>query len=323
MPCSIVLLSPSKAKGGNYSTLSRIMSHLQSQGHTCQLWGVGEAGTAGGITQGLKKLQQVDVLIGIHAFRTGRVLKDCTVPYILILGGTDVNEFYRDDHHMTVMTEAVMRARCVVSFSESLQRKAQDLWDHQGIVDGNNRFLFLLVGAIRPVKNPLYLIRCFSEWHQTFPKVLLLIVGPVSDEEYYKKEFQPALEKSAGAVTHIRGLTFEEVHSAMTHSFALVNSSESEGMSLAILEAMQLKVPVLARNIPGNQAIVEDGRTGVLFSSPEEFREKASQLMADAAYRSKLIEEAATHVIRHHSAEQEEASYLDLLHCCLHQSREG
>ena len=36
---------------------------------------------------------------------------DCKVPYILILGGTDVNEFSKDEERMAVMTVAVARAR--------------------------------------------------------------------------------------------------------------------------------------------------------------------------------------------------------------------
>ena len=38
-------------------------------------------------------------------------LSDCKIPYILILGGTDVNEFSKDEQRMAVMTVAVTRAR--------------------------------------------------------------------------------------------------------------------------------------------------------------------------------------------------------------------
>ena len=32
---------------------------------------------------------------------------------------------------------------------------------------------------------------------------------------------------------------------------------------------MQLKVPVLARDIPGNSAVIEDGENGLLFATPQ------------------------------------------------------
>ncbi|KAL8604674.1 hypothetical protein ACOMHN_013454 [Nucella lapillus] len=110
MPCTLFLLSPCQVKGGNYSTISRIRSHLVKHGHTCLLWDVKQVEEAGDITQQLQR-HQVDMLIGIHAFRTGCILKDCKLPYVLILGGTDVNEFSKNEHHMAVMTTAVMRAR--------------------------------------------------------------------------------------------------------------------------------------------------------------------------------------------------------------------
>ena len=32
---------------------------------------------------------------------------------------------------------------------------------------------------------------------------------------------------------------------------------------------MQLRIPVLARDIPGNSAVIEDGTNGLLFATPQ------------------------------------------------------
>ena len=51
----------------------------------------------------------------------------------------------------------------------------------------------------------------------------------------------------------------------------LVNSSLAEGESNAILEAMATgTLPVVARHNDGNAALVDDGKTGLLFDSPEQ-----------------------------------------------------
>jgi glycosyltransferase involved in cell wall biosynthesis len=50
---------------------------------------------------------------------------------------------------------------------------------------------------------------------------------------------------------------------------AALNSSVSEGQASALLEAMQLRVPIIARRNEGNESLVEHGRTGLLFDTPE------------------------------------------------------
>jgi glycosyltransferase involved in cell wall biosynthesis len=59
----------------------------------------------------------------------------------------------------------------------------------------------------------------------------------------------------------------------------------SEGMSLALLEAMSLGAIVIARRIPGNAALISHGTTGFLFSTPAEFRDIAGQLVGGACSR--------------------------------------
>ena len=53
----------------------------------------------------------------------------------------------------------------------------------------------------------------------------------------------------------------------------------SEGMSLALLEAMAVGVPVSARRNSGNVALIDDGKTGFLFSTPAEFVTIAQHLI--------------------------------------------
>jgi glycosyltransferase involved in cell wall biosynthesis len=36
-----------------------------------------------------------------------------------------------------------------------------------------------------------------------------------------------------------------------------------------LFQAMALKTPVIARNIPGNTAVVDDGQNGIVFDTPE------------------------------------------------------
>ena len=64
-------------------------------------------------------------------------------------------------------------------------------------------------------------------------------------------------------VVYIPGLSSEDTHRAIQQSFALVNSSNSEGMSLAILEVIPQLIFVF---LPLNIYIMEDPDTSVLQS---------------------------------------------------------
>ena len=93
---------------------------------------------------------------------------------------------------------------------------------------------------------------------------------------------------------------------------AVLNTSVSEGMSSSVLEAMAIGVPVIARNIPGNQAIITDNKTGMLFSTPEEFVGKAGRLLNDAELFKKLAISAYSYVIHYHNPYLESKFYVSL-----------
>lgn len=105
----------------------------------------------------------------------------------------------------------------------------------------------------------------------------------------------------------------QELHAAMKRCFALVNSSISEGMSAAILEAMDLCVPVLARDIPGNAAIVQHEFTGLLYSSPQEFVHQSQRLLSDHELRERVVRNGKLYVEEHHSLKQERETYQRLV----------
>jgi hypothetical protein len=49
----------------------------------------------------------IDLVIGIHAYRAGRLLEQIDRPYLLILGGTDANEFIHEFKYVKVMAMAM------------------------------------------------------------------------------------------------------------------------------------------------------------------------------------------------------------------------
>uniref|UniRef100_A0A9J8AUK1 Glycosyltransferase 1 domain containing 1 n=1 Tax=Cyprinus carpio carpio TaxID=630221 RepID=A0A9J8AUK1_CYPCA len=135
----------------------------------------------------------------IHLFKGGTLLLDSRVPFGVVFGGTDVNEDVKDEHKRAVMEE-VLRRKFAVAFTDKLKERAEVLLVFiakinqicQGCLNVTllscvlgvctkkveNLCVFLLVCGLRRVKDPLYLLEAFAEWHSQNPLVVLIIIGP-------------------------------------------------------------------------------------------------------------------------------------------------
>ncbi|KAI5757162.1 GLT1D1 [Gulo gulo luscus] len=128
----------------------------------------------------------------------------------------------------------------------------------------------------------------------------------------FTREVKARVKRTAG-VRLLGEMPQEDLHAALKNCFAVVNSSVSEGMSAAILEAMDLEVPVLARNIPGNAAVVKHEVTGLLFSDPQEFAQLAKRLVRDPALEKEIVANGREYVRRYHSWQAERDTYQHLV----------
>nr|XP_046242716.1 glycosyltransferase 1 domain-containing protein 1 isoform X4 [Scatophagus argus] len=175
--------------------------------------------------------------------------------------------------------------------------------------------VFLLVCGLRRVKDPLYLVEVFSEWHCENPLNVLVIIGPKIDP-VLTAEVEAVVQRTAG-VFLAQERSQQELHAAVKRCFAVVNSSVSEGMSAAILEAMDLGVPVLARDVPGNAAVVQHEFTGLLYSSPQEFVHQSQRLVSDHELRERLVRNGKLYVEEHHGLKRERETYQRLVDALL------
>ncbi|XP_035514530.1 glycosyltransferase 1 domain-containing protein 1 isoform X2 [Morone saxatilis] len=334
----LACLSP---KTGNHTTAERIRSHIESAGHTCELRDAAEFQSPAEVANLVSQNPPFEGALAIHLYRAGRLLLDIQVPFGVIFGGTDINEDVKVEQKRVVMEQVLLKARFAVAFTSKMKEEAEFFLlsqsskiyvQPQGIqTEVKEKFcwteflrssgvsmehvdelrVFLLVCGLRRVKDPLYLVEVFSEWHCENPLNVLVIIGPKID---------PALTVEVGAVVQRTAGVFmaqersqQELHAAVKRCFAVVNSSVSEGMSAAILEAMDLGVPVLARDIPGNAAVVQHEFTGLLYSSPQEFVHQSQRLVADHELRERVVRNGKLYVEEHHSLKQERETYQRLV----------
>jgi glycosyltransferase involved in cell wall biosynthesis len=116
--------------------------------------------------------------------------------------------------------------------------------------------LLLAVGNLYPVKDHATLLRAAA----TLPGVSVAIAGRGEEEEKLRAL---AAELGLGARLHLLGLR-DDVADLHRAADLFVQPSRSEGLPLAILEAMGAGLPVVATRVGGIHEAVIDGRTGRL-----------------------------------------------------------
>ncbi|TSD00657.1 MAG: glycosyl transferase/hydrolase, partial [Candidatus Peregrinibacteria bacterium Greene1014_49] len=315
---------------GNATTARRIAGYLQSHGHTVTLLDTRKASADSVRT--MIEGSNIDAVLGIHALGAGRLLFDLPIPTVIIFGGTDLNEHARNPRDLQTMTEAVEHACALVAFTEDARQRAENLWPEckqkirvipQGVLTHPSAFslrkaiglrdddiLFLLPAGLRPVKDPLMLVEEIAQWHRENPRVHLVIIGADRDPTYAQKCRHIAM--ALPGIQILPPIPADDLHAAMKESNAILNSSHSEGLCNTLLEAMHVGTPVLARDIPGNRALVAHRETGMLFATPEEFSACAMQLRNDSVLRTHIITSARKMVETEYAPDREAEAYAKL-----------
>lgn len=127
-----------------------------------------------------------------------------------------------------------------------------------GIADDET--VFGIFGRLEPVKGHKYFIKAAWQVLKEYPKAKFLIVGKGSLEKELKERVA-----RYGLEDNIIFTGFVENTAELLNAVDVnVNTSESEAMSLAILEGMSLSKPTIATRAGGNSELITDGEDGVL-----------------------------------------------------------
>ena len=121
------------------------------------------------------------------------------------------------------------------------------------------RFIIGYIGQLISRKHVETLIEAFSKLGGDKKRLCIVGEGP-------QRTAIETLTHSLGEQTRVTLLGFRSDRIALLKGFnVLVLPSELEGIPRCIMEAMGARVPVIASDIPGCQALVDDGETGFLF----------------------------------------------------------
>jgi len=122
------------------------------------------------------------------------------------------------------------------------------------------------VGRIEPRKGQLELVRAFDRLSAERSDLRLELVGPVADVEY-AHEIESLIRSRRLSDSVWLGGSVRDVSCRERNWDLFVSLSSDEGQGMAILEAMALGVPVLARNCSGVQDYLRDGQNAIALNS--------------------------------------------------------
>jgi glycosyltransferase involved in cell wall biosynthesis len=143
-----------------------------------------------------------------------------------------------------------------------------------------------------------------------WPKAMLLVIGRGELEVALKEQVE---RLAIGVNVKFLGMR-QDVPRLLSVVDTFVLPSLSEGLSLALLEAMASEKPVVATRVGGNPELIDHGRTGFLVQ-PEDTRDLAANLvtlLSDPWMMQEFGRRGAERVRQHFSMGRMVDGYRDL-----------
>lgn len=147
----------------------------------------------------------------------------------------------------------------------------------QGNTARNSCVTFISVGRLAKIKNHALMIRAFRATGEKRSRLLLVGDGP-------ERAALEALARELGLGGRVEFLGFRhDVAELLATSDAFLISSDHEGLSIAVLEAMRAGLPVIGTRVGGMPEAVQEGRTGLLVAKGDvEAMARAMRLLLDS-----------------------------------------
>jgi glycosyltransferase involved in cell wall biosynthesis len=163
------------------------------------------------------------------------------------------------------------------------RRKRQPVADNEE----DEKPYILFYGRHSTVKGIPLLLEAMSKLKSRFPNVKLHIAGPENDSGSYLRK----LTRELDLLDTVRFLGYvPNLPAQILNSLFVVLPSTYEANSMAVLEAMSYRKPVIAFNYPFSREVIDDARTGLLAKQgdPSDLASKIELLIEDENLRNRL-----------------------------------
>lgn len=317
---------------GNAVTVERIARGLRARGADIEVWDLSTMARAA--VERRASEYRPALVHAFHAYRAGplglALARRIGCPLVVTLTGTDANLDLFDAGRAPAVRQVLESAAAVTVFHDSVAalvaRAVPEILARIVVVPQSVDFqdpsvpavsapkprgpVMLFPAGIRPVKRPLFPLAPLDSVAARYPGFELRYVGPILDVSEGGALLR-ALDGRPWA-RHLGEVPHAAMAALLRDADVVLNCSLSEGgMANSVLEALACGRAVLASDIPGNRSVIEDGVTGLLFSGPGDFADKAARLLGDPALRERLGEAGRARASRF-ALQQEIERYLKL-----------
>lgn len=150
------------------------------------------------------------------------------------------------------------------------------------------------VGHAVPVKGWDVAIKAFVQVHKQIPNARMVLVGGRTSLEYYNQ--LTGLIKQYEMEENIKFTgKRDDIPQILKESDVFILPSRSEGLGLALIEAMAAGLPCVAARVGGVPEVIDHGENGLLFEreSVEELTRHLVRLIEDQSLRTKIASQAS------------------------------
>jgi glycosyltransferase involved in cell wall biosynthesis len=181
--------------------------------------------------------------------------------------------------------------------------------------------MIVWVGRMVPPKDPQILIRAAATLHAEGLQFSVCIVGkPIPSTVWYMEQTQGLIER-LGLRDKVRApgfLSDDELRATLDRAEISVQTSHTEGMSIALMEHMMSRLSIVATDVGDTAMAIEDGVSGIIVEPRNEgqLTDALRRLLADPQMRARLATAARRRAVEQFSIQamvsRAEAQYAEL-----------
>ncbi len=198
--------------------------------------------------------------------------------------------------HHGIKKRKILLIRNAVDFKQFKQKKpSQDIMEELGLLDLP---VISMIAHYRKQKDYKTMLKTVQILNKK-EKIQMLIVGNLSNREYYLKKQLKNL-----GLNNIKLLGFrDDIPSILSITNIWVSTTLYEGQSNSLLEAMAMKKPIITTDIPENSEVVQNGNEALLVPvrTPEIMAKAIVKLLKEKDLAEKLADNAYNKVYRYYN----------------------